>query len=126
MEICTYDDLPFWLWILKRLIINKHTGAIEHLDFESNTFFSLTCACSEIAESSGYEIFAVGYYGECFGGKDLSKFNPGSNTANDCINGQYQKCSMLDESDCSGVEWSEFVFGFPEDAPEKRMSFVLL
>lgn len=80
---------------------------------------SLTCECAEKAKEMKYAFFAIGFYGECFGGQDRVKIGmslKSSSVSTSCINGDYNSCGSKDDGDheCAGVASHEYVYSVKE------------
>lgn len=77
----------------------------------------------QAAIEKNYEVFALGFYGECHGGKSASQFeaSAGKGGANDCIGADYKKCNRDSEGECAGVAYSEFVFGLTQQSPDEEL-----
>lgn len=70
-------------------------------------------------------MFAIGFYGECHGGKSTADFvqfskNGGSNN---CVaNNLTLHCDNNGETECAGGEFAEYVYHLKQKAPERKIS----
>ena len=93
-------------------------------------FFSLICDCKKKVEAGKYKVFALGYYGECWAGKDETLFDnmlkDSSNGATDCIDHIYGKCHTKDHNDnnntCVGGSGAEYAYKLPVEAPKRKFA----
>ncbi|XP_066922200.1 uncharacterized protein [Clytia hemisphaerica] len=107
--------------LLPDLILNdrdpthdNYTGRnIDWVEYASylNEF---TCRCSDKAKKMGYKYFALGFYGECWAGKDMKEFvkvmNDFSQGSMKCINGNYWACDNMTTSPCTGGANTEYIY----------------
>ena len=82
---------------------------------------SLACECAEKAKSLKYAYFAIGFYGECFAGKDRLKIFTAlsqSSKNDQCIKGDFNKCESDSEAgkhECVGTASHEYIYSIKED-----------
>jgi len=82
---------------------------------------SLACECAEKAKSLKYAFFAIGFYGECFAGKDRTRIVTSlaqSTQSSQCIKGDFQKCeasSGAGSHECVGSASHEYIYSIQED-----------
>ena len=70
----------------------------------------------------GYKYFGLGFYGECFAGKDTSIFNQVMQDFNQgamsCINGNYWACESSSVKPCIGGNDVEYIYMVVSDDEE--------
>jgi len=76
---------------------------------------SLACRCRDKALNGGYSYFSIGFYGDCYAGKDKEALEkkiilPGAHASNECVNGDYGDCEMDDKKECVGIEDNEYIY----------------
>ena len=81
----------------------------------------MTCRCLEKAKKHNYKFFGLGFYAECFAGKDVAKYralmNDPYGESNQCINNEYMLCDPLYDSECVGEANADFVYEIVPDIP---------
>jgi len=86
---------------------------IDWVDYYG-TLRSLSCRCYTKAKAEGYKFFAIGFYGECFAGRDEQQYNTLTASTNrysgDCVNGEYEICDTSTPYECTGMAHSEYVY----------------
>jgi len=107
--------------IMPDLIINDRD--VTHANYSGNpinwtdyqgSLSSLACRCSTKAKIGGYQFFSIGFYGECFAGRDLTSYkallsSTGEYSSN-CVNGKYELCSNITPNECAGKQHSQYVY----------------
>jgi len=96
------------------------SGLISWQDY-NNYIHSLACECAEKAKSLKYAFFAIGFYGECFAGKERVQIITSLTTqplSAQCIKGDFQKCessSGAGSHECVGSASHEYIYSIQED-----------
>lgn len=82
-------------------------------------FISLACACEAKAIEGGYKYYAIGYYGECDGGKDEDVFEAYASSpaslADVCLSNNYMDCIKEEPGECTGVSDTVYAYVVPHD-----------
>merc|ERR1712179_44969 len=79
---------------------------------------SLACRCEAKARNKGLTYFAIGFYGECYAGKNDAAIeekiaNPSpTHVSTQCVSGAHaiEACNHKDKVECAGVADHEFVY----------------
>jgi len=75
---------------------------------------SLACRCHTKAKDDGYRFFSLGFYGECFAGKDDQKYanllNSTDKYADNCVNGNSEICDDRSQYECVGKANAEYIY----------------
>ncbi|XP_066931095.1 properdin-like isoform X1 [Clytia hemisphaerica] len=103
---------------------SSHASYIgQEIDWSNfgNSMKSLACQCSQAAKEGGYVAFALGFYGECFAGKDQKALDDllidPAQSSSACINKNYGKCQVGEN--CIGEANAEYIYTFASQAPPK-------
>lgn len=72
-----------------------------------------------------YTYFGIGFYGECFAGKDmvgLANMLQSSKASEKCVKGDFKKCSNEEEGDheCVGAAHAEYIYTIQEKAGDEQ------
>ena len=92
----------------------------------------MTCACFKKVLEGEYKVFALGYYGECWGSKDEGGLDgllksAKTSTSNDCLGHHFGECqNSNDNNHCVGQTNSVYVYSLPNKAPERKHKVILL
>lgn len=83
---------------------------------------SLACRCEAMARNKGFSYFAIGFYGECWAGKDTTAvanhiLNPGVHDSSECVGGDYGICDHSSSEPCAGVEDNEYIYEIIKTTP---------
>lgn len=103
---------------------DKSTSTKHLIDWHNYKDFlhGFACQCYEKAKKD-YKFFAIGYYGECYAGNDMNKFEAAlkdpSLKAADCVGGgEFYACTEGHE--CSGIDNSEYIYRIKNKASAEQ------
>ena len=74
---------------------------------QQSFFYRLACRCSEKAKSDGYNYFALRFWGECLGMKNL---HPTRSTSESCKTGKFEACPLTHIEECVGEASTDFIY----------------
>jgi len=96
-------------------------GLISWEDYNSY-IHSLACECAEKAKEQGYKYFGIGFYGECFAGKNVGLAGVLAKTpiSDLCIRGDYTACEKVEDGshECVGGANAEYIYTIQEQAAQ--------
>jgi len=99
----------------------NYSGIIIDWHDYGNYLHSLACRCEQKARGH-YNFFAIGFYGECYAGRDLlgleriMKF--GLYASSDCVNGEYASCDIDSREECAGKAKVEYIYIMDSSKPK--------
>lgn len=79
----------------------------------------MACACEEKAVAGGYKYYAIGFYGECDGGKDEGVFDEYTSSARSltelCFSNDFMDCIKEESGECTGAENTVYAYKLSQE-----------
>ena len=83
----------------------------------------MACECAEKAKSQNYLYFAIGFYGECFAGKDSTSIRvslaSAQQVSSQCIRGDFKECESATSAgkhECVGSASHEYIYSIQQQS----------
>ena len=118
-KLNVYDEDFFWSSII------KVWKAWLKLCFNCKLFcfFSIACKCANEAKVKGFALFGLRFFGECYGGNDIDRFERYIKSSpavgrRHCQNYKYQRCNNSHVKECVGTGLGEYIYEIKQETQQ--------
>ena len=91
----------------------------------------MACECYDKAKEQNLQYFAIRYWGECYGGKDINALESlkkrGGIASSNCANAEFKDCVDSNaDGECAGKEFAEYMYKMDSNFESKLLFFLIL